>query len=164
MVDTVATLTDVGVVVEPEHVEVVAPDTPHDLAFDPGDDLGLGQVEGTLAAYRPVLLGTYNTPHGICSQPIEYLAELYNGTRGGMRLPPGDLGEHLPGRRVSFGAQTLELAAYQTLDPKAVLALGLRELGQNANKIGNLTITSEILAALFNSPASGVAVPGARKQ
>ena len=61
-------------------------------------------------------------------------------------------------------AQTLELSAYQTLDPKAVLALGLRELGQNANKIGNLTITSEILAALFNGPASAATPLAARKQ
>jgi regulator of protease activity HflC (stomatin/prohibitin superfamily) len=59
-------------------------------------------------------------------------------------------------------AQTLELSAYQTLDPKAVLALGLRELGQNASKIGNLTITSEILAALFNGPASAATPLAAR--
>jgi regulator of protease activity HflC (stomatin/prohibitin superfamily) len=43
-----------------------------------------------------------------------------------------------------------ELAGYRTLEPRALLALGLRELGQNAEKVGNLTITSEILAALLN--------------
>jgi len=43
-----------------------------------------------------------------------------------------------------------ELAAYRTLDPAAILSLGLKELGQNAGKIGNLTITSEILAALLD--------------
>lgn len=47
-------------------------------------------------------------------------------------------------------AVELELAAYRTLDPRAVLALGLREIGQNAQKVGNLTITSEILGALLD--------------
>lgn len=47
-------------------------------------------------------------------------------------------------------ALTMELEAYKTLDPRAVLALAMRDLGQNASKVGNLTITSEILAALMN--------------
>jgi regulator of protease activity HflC (stomatin/prohibitin superfamily) len=51
-------------------------------------------------------------------------------------------------------ALALELDAYQTLDPRATLALSLRDMAQNARKIGNLTITSEILAALFNNGSS----------
>jgi hypothetical protein len=47
-------------------------------------------------------------------------------------------------------ATALELGAYQTLEPRAMLALGLREIGQNAQKIGSLTITSEILGALLD--------------
>jgi SPFH domain / Band 7 family len=47
-------------------------------------------------------------------------------------------------------ATEMELAAYQALDPRAILALAMRELGRNAGQIGNLTITSEILAALLN--------------
>jgi len=43
-----------------------------------------------------------------------------------------------------------ELESYQTLEPRALLALGLRELGQNAGKVGNLTITTEMLSALLN--------------
>ncbi len=62
-----------------------------------------------LAAYRPTLLGTYETPQGIGSQPLEYLAALFNNEPLRVRLPDGDVGQHLPGRRVSFGAQTLEL-------------------------------------------------------
>ncbi len=45
----------------------------------------------------------------------------------------------------------MELAAYRTLDPRTILALGIKELGQNAEQIGNLTITSEILAALLTA-------------
>jgi hypothetical protein len=52
-------------------------------------------------------------------------------------------------------ALTMELEAYKTLDPRSVLALAMREMGQNAGNIGNLTITSEILAALMNGTAVG---------
>jgi regulator of protease activity HflC (stomatin/prohibitin superfamily) len=47
-------------------------------------------------------------------------------------------------------ALALEMEAYKTLDPKSLMALAMRDMGQNADKIGNLTITSEILAALLN--------------
>ncbi len=47
-------------------------------------------------------------------------------------------------------AMERELAVYRSLDPKTILALGFKELGDNAGKIGNLTITSEILAALLD--------------
>ena len=45
------------------------------------------------------------------------------------------------------GAQ-LEIGLYEKVDPRKVLALALTDLGQNAGRIGSLTITSEILAAL----------------
>jgi len=43
-----------------------------------------------------------------------------------------------------------ELALYTAIEPRKVLALALLDLGQNAGRIGNLTITSEILAALLD--------------
>lgn len=52
-------------------------------------------------------------------------------------------------------AQEMELAPYRTFDARTLLALGIRELGENAGKIGNLTITSEILAALFDAQNKG---------
>ncbi len=73
-------------------------------------DAARDTLMSVLAAYRPTLLGTYETPEGTGSQPLEYLAALYNGEPLRVRLPEGDAGEHLPGRRVSFGAQTLELS------------------------------------------------------
>ncbi|MFO0892354.1 MAG: SPFH domain-containing protein [Isosphaeraceae bacterium] len=48
-------------------------------------------------------------------------------------------------------ASRMDLELYETIDPKKVLALALSRLGQNAERIGNLTITSEILAALLNA-------------
>lgn len=59
----------------------------------------------------------------------------------------------------AFRARALEqeLTAYGVLDAKTLLALGIKNLGDNASKVGNLTITSEVLAALLDSnrePAS----------
>ncbi len=49
-----------------------------------------------------------------------------------------------------------ELAVLRSLEPRTLLAIALRELGKNAGKVGNLTITTEMLASLLNpSPASG---------
>jgi regulator of protease activity HflC (stomatin/prohibitin superfamily) len=51
----------------------------------------------------------------------------------------------------------LELAILRSVEPRTLLAIALRELGQNAGKVGNLTITSEMLASLLNQtpPAAG---------
>jgi len=46
-------------------------------------------------------------------------------------------------------ANETELAAYKKLAPNTLLALAMKEIGENAEKIGNLTITSEILASLL---------------
>jgi hypothetical protein len=43
------------------------------------------------------------------------------------------------------------LDAYKDHDARTILAVALREFGLNANKVGNLTITSEILASLLNA-------------
>ncbi len=47
-------------------------------------------------------------------------------------------------------AVQLQLAAYNGLDPRMMTALAMQELGKNAGRIGNLTVTSEILAALLD--------------
>jgi SPFH domain / Band 7 family len=47
-------------------------------------------------------------------------------------------------------ARQLELGVYEAIDPRKVLALAMTDLGQNAGRIGSLTITSEILAAILN--------------
>lgn len=62
-----------------------------------------------LGAYSPRLLGTYETPQGPCTELLEFLSALYNGELRPVRLPEGDVGQYLPARRVSFGAQTAEL-------------------------------------------------------
>lgn len=46
-------------------------------------------------------------------------------------------------------ATEMELAVLRTLEPRTLLAVALRDLGQNAGKLGNLTITTEMLASLL---------------
>src|SRR5262249_9190979 len=57
--------------------------------------------------------------------------------------------------RYRIEAKKLELALYGTLAPRSILALAMNELGQNAERVGNLTITSEVLASLLNGTPSG---------
>jgi type IV secretion system protein VirB4 len=69
------------------------------------------QVLAALAPYGARMLGVYDTPHGPCSEVLEFLSALYNGPLGPVRLPYGDVGDYIPQRRVSFGADTLELGS-----------------------------------------------------
>jgi len=56
-------------------------------------------------------------------------------------------------KQAEFEAETtrLQLAPYQSLDTRLLMALAFRNFADNAQKIGNLTITSEILDQLLNS-------------
>jgi type IV secretion system protein VirB4 len=64
-----------------------------------------------LAPYGARLLTAYRGPQGDCSELLEFLSLLYNGEVRPVRLPTADIGRYLPYRRVSFGADTLELSA-----------------------------------------------------
>lgn len=48
-------------------------------------------------------------------------------------------------------AKNMELEIYEKVDPKLLLAIALNGLSLNADKIGNLTITSEILSSLLKN-------------
>ena len=55
-----------------------------------------------------------------------------------------------------FRARALatQLAVYKDMPPDEILALAMKTLGDNASKIGNLTITSEMLAQILNASKS----------
>ncbi|URW77013.1 VirB4 family type IV secretion/conjugal transfer ATPase [Sphingomonas donggukensis] len=63
-----------------------------------------------LGAYKPRLLGIYDTPQGPASELLEFFSTLYNGELRPVLLPLQDIGAYLPYRRVSFGQDTIELA------------------------------------------------------
>ncbi len=59
-------------------------------------------------------------------------------------------------KQAAFEAEAtrIQLAPFQTLDARLLVGLALRDLAENAKKIGNLTITSEILEQLLNGRAA----------
>jgi hypothetical protein len=60
-------------------------------------------------------------------------------------------GENLR-KQAEFAAEALriQLTPYQNFDARLLLALAFRDFAENSHKIGNLTITSEILERLLN--------------
>ena len=46
-----------------------------------------------------------------------------------------------------------KLAPYQKMDPSLITAMGIMSLGENAAKIGNLTITPDLLSELLKKPS-----------
>ncbi|GGE98073.1 VirB4 family type IV secretion/conjugal transfer ATPase [Sphingomonas prati] len=72
-------------------------------------DVARDALMATLSAYEPRLLGTYDTPSGPCSEPLEFLSNLLNAEMRPVLLPMEDVGSYLPYRRVSFGQETIEL-------------------------------------------------------
>lgn len=76
-----------------------------------------------LAQYNPVLLTRYESEAGgICSEPLEFLSCLFNGDMRPVAEPHGDIGHHIPARRISFGRNTVELAPVGT-QPRRFVAL-----------------------------------------
>ena len=80
-----------------------------------------------LGQYAPRLLGTYRARGALHSEVAEYLSALYNGEFRPVALPSGDLGQHLPYRRVSFGAQTVEQSAANDLPRSFVGMVAIKE-------------------------------------
>ena len=72
-------------------------------------------VLSTLAPYRARMLNAYEHNGTLYSEPLEFLSQLYNGTDCPVVTPEGDIGLHLPFRRISFGSQTAEQSAAASL-------------------------------------------------
>ncbi|MBD3730828.1 MAG: VirB4 family type IV secretion system protein [Sphingomonadales bacterium] len=75
-----------------------------------------------LGQYQPQLLSCYEAGGSKCSEPLEFLACLFNGEMQPMALPHGDIGHHIPARRVSFGQDAVELAPHAG-QPRRFVAL-----------------------------------------
>jgi len=80
-----------------------------------------------LAPYGARLLTAYSGPQGDCSEPLEFLSLLYNGEVRPVRLPSADIGLYLPYRRVSFGADALELSAAGQLERTFAAMVSIKE-------------------------------------
>lgn len=72
-------------------------------------DTACDALIASLGNYGPRLLSVYEADGSHFSEPLEFLSHLYNGQQHPVGLPYGDLGDHLPVRRVSFGQEAFEL-------------------------------------------------------
>ena len=77
-------------------------------------DTARDALMAALGNYAPTLLGVYDGETGACSEPLEFLSNLYNGEHRPVLLPTQDIGAYLPYRRISFGQETIELGATGT--------------------------------------------------
>ena len=73
-------------------------------------DSATAALTASLKDYGVSVLSTYETPMGVCSEPLELLSALYNGETRPVLLPRDDkdLGQHIPYSRVSFGLDSIE--------------------------------------------------------
>ena len=86
-----------------------------------------------LSHYGARALGSYELEGGLCSELLEYLSTLYNAELRPIQLPESDVGQYLPYRRVSFGAQTAELGPAGDLERSFVGMVSIKEYpGQTA--------------------------------
>lgn len=83
-----------------------------------------------LGQYDPHVLKTYESNDGTRSEPMEFLAYLFNGDMRPAVVPHGDIGHHLPARRASFGLDTVELAPAGPLDRRFVALVSIKDWPQ----------------------------------
>jgi type IV secretion system protein VirB4 len=74
-------------------------------------DAAVDAVMASLGSYDPRRVSVHDTPEGFRSEPLEFLSWLCNAQMRPIMLPHGDLGHHLPNRRISFGHNAFELDA-----------------------------------------------------
>ncbi|WP_322966074.1 VirB4 family type IV secretion/conjugal transfer ATPase [Sphingomonas fuzhouensis] len=79
---------------------------------------------GTYGARR---LGNYPLAGGTCSEILDYLALLYSGAPRPVQLPESDIGQALPDRRISFGADTIEFGSAGDAPRGFVGMVGVKE-------------------------------------
>ncbi len=82
---------------------------------------------GIFEPYGPRRLSVYDGPGGACSEPAEFLANLYNGELRAVTLPRADLARHIPYKRVTFGDEAFELRGTTDADSKVGAILSLKD-------------------------------------
>jgi type IV secretion system protein VirB4 len=104
----------------------------------PGDESDFGEelrqldatreaFVSTLAPYGARVLETYDGAHGLCSEPLSFLASLVNGESRPMLLPQGDLGHAIADRRLAFGFDTMEYVGAEGAGPQFGAMISLKD-------------------------------------
>ncbi len=80
-----------------------------------------------LGHYDPQLLSTYDEGGDQRSEPLELFSWLFNADMRPVVVPHGDLGHHIPARRISFGQDTVELAPAGPLGRRFVALVSIKD-------------------------------------
>nr|MBA3730272.1 VirB4 family type IV secretion/conjugal transfer ATPase [Sphingomonas sp.] len=80
-----------------------------------------------LEPYGPTVLSSYELQTGLASEPAEFLATLLNGTSSPILLPQGELADVLARRRVSFGADAIELGPIEGNGSEVAAILSVKD-------------------------------------
>jgi type IV secretion system protein VirB4 len=81
----------------------------------------------SLGSYSPRLLSIYEHEEALRSEPLEFLSHLFNADMRPAALPHGDLGDHIPFRRISFGQDAFELGATGNLNRKFGAVISIKD-------------------------------------
>lgn len=81
----------------------------------------------SLGSYSPRLLSVYENGADLCSEPLEFLSYLFNADMRPSVLPHGDLGDHIPFRRISFGQDAFELGPTGHLSRKFGAVISIKD-------------------------------------
>ncbi|MDZ4366973.1 MAG: VirB4 family type IV secretion/conjugal transfer ATPase [Afipia sp.] len=84
-------------------------------------------IMAALGQYDPHVLSAYNSEDGTRSEPLEFLSYLFNADMRPAIIPHGDLGHHIPSRRVSFGRETVELAPSGPLARRFIALVSIKD-------------------------------------
>ncbi|PNQ76350.1 VirB4 family type IV secretion/conjugal transfer ATPase [Erythrobacter sp. SAORIC-644] len=83
-----------------------------------------------LGQYDPRVLTIYEAENGTRSEAIEFLSYLCNGSMRPIVVPHGDIGHHVPARRISFGLDTVELAPSGPMPRRFVALVSIKDWPQ----------------------------------
>ncbi|MGI4879523.1 MAG: VirB4 family type IV secretion/conjugal transfer ATPase [Janthinobacterium lividum] len=81
----------------------------------------------SLGPYGARRLAVYDTTHGACSEPLEFLSFLFNAELRPVLLPRADIGRYLPYKRVSFGGDTLDLKGATAAERRYAAMLSIKD-------------------------------------
>ena len=84
-------------------------------------------IEASLTHYGARVLQSYGHDGGLFSEQLEFLSMLLDGPIRPVALSSGDLGHYLPRRRISFGADTVELSSDGALPARFAGIVAVKE-------------------------------------
>ena len=81
----------------------------------------------SLAPYGARQLSVYQMSQGPCSEALEFLSFLLEGQLRPVALPRADIGHYLPSRRLSFGAESIDMKGAVAADRRFAAMLSIKD-------------------------------------